>query len=261
MTFYIYKITNKINNKCYIGQSGKIRDRWVGHKRCAMRVKNGATIEESGIQAIHFAIAKYGVENFSFDVIDEATTKEEANKMETEWVAHFDSYNNGYNCTYGGDNAPKTQEWKDKMSTLHKMRYLNNPDTIKPMVDGKKRYLDKCRKEGIKHSMGFQVGHSVSDETREKIRQGNLGRVHSPEEIEKRRAALQRYYRNSPLKGRKYDYNRKQKHKKKPRKYSLTDEQERMVLKRVADGHSKRSICRDFGITWGRLNKIIEAAK
>ncbi len=60
----------------------KIRDGWVGHKRCVRRVNNRATMKDNGIQAVHFAIAKYWPDNFFFEVIDAASSKEEANSKD-----------------------------------------------------------------------------------------------------------------------------------------------------------------------------------
>lgn len=87
----IYKITNKINNKCYIGQSRNIERRWKRH------------IQENNDSAIHRAIKKYGVENFSFEVIEECST-EELDKKEIYWINFYNSIDKekGYNLTLGG---------------------------------------------------------------------------------------------------------------------------------------------------------------
>ena len=89
----IYKITNIINNKCYIGQSVDIENRWKAHLRAVEHPK----------YAIHKAIKKYGITNFSFEII-ELCDKENLNKLEQKWIQYFDAYNNGYNETIGGDN-------------------------------------------------------------------------------------------------------------------------------------------------------------
>ena len=64
---YIYKITNKINNKVYIGQTIKIRasDRFSQHKYLARHLE-----QEKVNSYLHKAMHKYGVENFSFDIIE-----------------------------------------------------------------------------------------------------------------------------------------------------------------------------------------------
>ena len=59
----IYKITNKLNNKCYIGQSNNPMERWKKHKWLAIQAK------DKGESAIHDALREVGIENFSFEII------------------------------------------------------------------------------------------------------------------------------------------------------------------------------------------------
>lgn len=85
----IYKITNKLNGKAYIGQSVNIERRFKEH--CS---KTGLVIEA--------AIAKYGTDNFTFEVLEECP-KELLNEREVYYIELFDTYNNGYNCHIGGN--------------------------------------------------------------------------------------------------------------------------------------------------------------
>lgn len=87
----IYKITNLINQKIYIGQSTDIESRWEDHKFYSQK-------ENTAIQA---AFKKYGISNFSFEIIEECR-KEELDAKEIYWIAKYDTYNNGYNLTKGG---------------------------------------------------------------------------------------------------------------------------------------------------------------
>lgn len=93
----IYKITNKINNNCYIGLSVDIYRRWNSHKQ---RYKDESNKEYDKI--LYKAFRKYGIDNFSFEVIEECSY-EELKEKEKYWIAFYDSYNNGYNATPGGD--------------------------------------------------------------------------------------------------------------------------------------------------------------
>lgn len=105
--WYIYKITNIINGKNYIGQAIKIDNRWRDHRRAA--ILNKPT------QLIHHALIKYGINNFNFEVIACCKNQEDANDAETQLVAQYNSYvanGHGYNVTYGGYNAPKSEIWK-----------------------------------------------------------------------------------------------------------------------------------------------------
>lgn len=86
----IYKITNRLNEKSYIGQtSGAAEKRFARHINDAL----------NNILDTHFAraIRKYGVENFKLEVIDTATTQEELNQKESYWINYYDTIKNGYN--------------------------------------------------------------------------------------------------------------------------------------------------------------------
>ena len=92
---YIYKITNNINNKVYIGKTEQINpeERWREHLREAGR-------EGRKHRAIYAAMRKYGIENFSFEVLEETQLP---NEREQDYIQEYDSYHNGYNETLGGD--------------------------------------------------------------------------------------------------------------------------------------------------------------
>ena len=88
----IYKITNLVNNKVYIGQSARgVRERFTRHINDAM----------SDRLDTHFAraIRKYGPENFVVEVIDTANTQDELNCKEQYWIRQYDSIKHGYNET------------------------------------------------------------------------------------------------------------------------------------------------------------------
>lgn len=87
----IYKITNKLNGKSYIGQSIDIKRRWREHKNNIGSDKN----------PLYLDFKKYGIENFSFEVLEECNVKELDSK-EINYIQKFDTYNTGYNLTKGG---------------------------------------------------------------------------------------------------------------------------------------------------------------
>ena len=90
---YIYKITNKINGKAYIGQTiTTIKDRMYKHYSHAKVATTG----------IDYAIQKYGKENFIVEQIYEASEDEDLDKLEVYYIALYDTFNNGYNLTPGG---------------------------------------------------------------------------------------------------------------------------------------------------------------
>lgn len=92
MSCGIYKITNNLNNKCYIGQSLIIEERWKEHKRNAW----------NKITPLYKAIRKYGLKNFTFSIIEECDS-ELLNDREKYWISYYNSFNNGYNNNKGGN--------------------------------------------------------------------------------------------------------------------------------------------------------------
>jgi len=95
----IYKITNKLNNKCYIGKSSDINKRWQTH-----RYEYKGKREYNKL--LYAAFRKYGLENFTFEVLEEFNKDDYekfANNREQYWIMYYNSYENGYNATLGGD--------------------------------------------------------------------------------------------------------------------------------------------------------------
>lgn len=91
----IYKITNNINGKVYIGQSICIERRWRNHKNYF-----GSGNED---YPLYRAFSKYGIENFSFEVVEECET-DLLNEREIYWISFYRSNQRdyGYNQTAGG---------------------------------------------------------------------------------------------------------------------------------------------------------------
>lgn len=91
----IYKITNTLNDKCYIGQSIDIKTRWMQHIYEGKRnVKEGK---------LYPAMFKDGIENFTFEIIEECKKDLQVlNERERYWIKYYNSFNNGYNSTIGG---------------------------------------------------------------------------------------------------------------------------------------------------------------
>ena len=94
-TYYIYKVTDLINGKIYIGQTNKYHERRLQHERCSPN-------EDCDF---HRAIQEHGKENFRWEVICTTTSKEEANELEKRYIAEYNTYREGYNMTKGGIGA------------------------------------------------------------------------------------------------------------------------------------------------------------
>jgi group I intron endonuclease len=98
----IYKITNKINGKVYIGKHcGVSEERWKTHLKNAL--------DSTRPEHLYRAMKKYGVENFIYEIIDGpfnlSVGDEFLNKKEKEWIKKYKSRSDekGYNMTEGGD--------------------------------------------------------------------------------------------------------------------------------------------------------------
>lgn len=107
----IYKITNKLTGKCYIGQTSRtLSTRWKEHCN-----QNYCIVDK--------VIKKYGKDNFSIEEIDCAETLDELNSKEIYWINYYNSkVPNGYNIADGGAGVPlvKTDEWKMKIGNSNR---------------------------------------------------------------------------------------------------------------------------------------------
>ena len=111
MRGFIYKITNTINSKSYIGQTiQNVKERFYQHcaTKCSKAVSN---------MAIHRAIKKYGKSNFTVEVIEEIDSAN-LNDRERYWIKYYNSYNNGYNSTKGGQDGCKPFKGLDVESII-----------------------------------------------------------------------------------------------------------------------------------------------
>ena len=93
---YIYRITNKINRKSYVGLTRlSVEERWKRHLR---------SIKSGSLPKLYAAILKYGPDNFSIETIDTASTLQELSDKEIQWIKTLDTVKDGYNIAEGGIN-------------------------------------------------------------------------------------------------------------------------------------------------------------
>jgi group I intron endonuclease len=111
----IYKVTNKINGKVYIGQTVRgLHERRRKHNYSK--------------QVCHFhnAIRKYGKDSFKWEVLEECDTPNELNEMEFHYIEQFNSIEEGYNMVSGGgvmSGWSHSKETKDLLSKKAKLRH------------------------------------------------------------------------------------------------------------------------------------------
>lgn len=94
----IYKITNDVNNKIYIGQTTHSLEN---------RIKQHYNSYVSGVNThLYNAMRKYGWDKFHFTQIDSASSQEELDRLEDMYIVQYDSIKNGYNMIRGGRANP-----------------------------------------------------------------------------------------------------------------------------------------------------------
>lgn len=104
---YIYKITNQINGKVYIGQTKCLpEDRWKQH----LQSINHKQIYK---KPLVLAFLKHGKENFVFEII-EMVDDSILSEKEKEYIKLYDSYKNGYNATLGGEGRYRKLDTPEK---------------------------------------------------------------------------------------------------------------------------------------------------
>jgi len=172
--FIIYKITNLINNKVYIGQT--IRNFEIRVKEYKTKKMHNIYLENS--------FNKYGFENFKFEIIENCSSMNELNDREIYWINHYDSTNRdkGYNINEGGRNSPHSDETKLKISfgNSGKKRKPYNR-TIKAGSEEAKRFgktkteeEKKYLSEISKGDKAYWFGKKRDEETNDKIRKTKL---------------------------------------------------------------------------------------
>ena len=180
----IYKIQNLINGKIYIGQSIHIKARFNAHKSEA---RNGNT------RPLYNAIRKYGVENFSFEIIEECS-KEKLNEREIYWIKKYDSFHNGYNLTPGGSEPYKVDIdliyslWDDgkSMKEIAEIANIGKTSVYNYLCDYKNYSVSESNRRGgilayktaIKNNNHYHYNNNCDDNLETKIIQYSLTGEH-----------------------------------------------------------------------------------
>lgn len=116
MNYIIYKVTNKINNKIYIGQTRNTLDKRKSEHYREARYCDKWNIKDN---KFHKALLKYSYEDFIWEIEDDsALSSEELLEKEIYYINKYDSFKYGYNSTIGGDVPPKTLGEKNIQARL-----------------------------------------------------------------------------------------------------------------------------------------------
>jgi len=172
---HIYLIENLINHKKYVGQSINIKRRIFEHLK---NVKNNEN------HPLYDAINKYGLNNFTFQIIDFATNIDELNNKEIILIEQYQSNINklGYNLEAGGKNSIPNEKTLIKMSLAHKGiiqtdDWIENRIAVAGSEDAKKYGKTKTDEEKLNLSIKsprFWLGKERDKETRNKISETKL---------------------------------------------------------------------------------------
>ena len=202
---HIYTFKNLINGKIYVGQTKHPEKRKHEHLKCAKDGVNGR---------LYWAIRKHGEENFLFEVIEDCEDNI-TNQREEFWITHFDSFENGYNSTTGGDHyqlseeakkkiglagrRPMSEEQKQKLreankgkkppphseETLRKMSESMKGKNTGPKSDEHRKKLSEARRKWrLTEEQKAEINANrkpVSEETRQKLSAVSKGRKRSEE--------------------------------------------------------------------------------
>lgn len=112
----IYRITNKITGKMYIGQTwNTILQRWFDHKK------------PSGKRCVklHRAIMKYGANSFTLELLTICGTQDTADYWEIFFIEKFDSIEVGYNIRSGGSRGKMSEEQKRAVGDFHRGKTIS----------------------------------------------------------------------------------------------------------------------------------------
>lgn len=110
-TCLIYLITNKINNRIYIGQTWRpLLKRFKKH------------CEKNSCVKLYRAIKKYGKDNFKIECIAACSSQDVADYLEISYINEYDSIINGYNLRHGGSRGKVSEETIKRMCIAQKGR-------------------------------------------------------------------------------------------------------------------------------------------
>ena len=188
---YIYKYTNLINGKIYIGKTYRLNKRKYEHKHREVNTY------------FHNALKKYGFENFKYEVIAQTDNDKTLNFLERYYIRKFNSFGeNGYNLTLGGEGTlgkHLTEEQKKKVSEAQKGKVVTDETKMKMSLSGKGKHNHKGEKnpnwKGGKKEKEYvprEIINKHISEANKGCTPWNKGKEHTKEAKEKMSIAAQK---------------------------------------------------------------------
>lgn len=169
----IYKITNTITNKVYIGQTTRCPNlRFIEHLSKSKYLKNH----------LNYSIVKYGKENFKLDILYTSFSSKDLNQKEIYFINYFKSLTpSGYNLIQGGNDRKYTKEVCDKISNALKGRKCWSEEDKKRISI---RQTGKTHTKENKLKMAIIQGAKLFNVYKVKISKGNGYKSYSYEKGE-----------------------------------------------------------------------------
>lgn len=171
---FIYKITNKVNGKIYVGKTHTtIEKRWKSHVWTSKRATTNSIL--------HHAIRKYGEECFELTLLDEAVAKESLNEKECFWIAQLNARDTsiGYNIARGGDGGVGGPMFKGHKHAKETRRQMSNSRRgINNSNFGNHRIMpeDEKAKHGVPGERNGMFGKHHTNAAKNKSREKHLNR-------------------------------------------------------------------------------------
>lgn len=134
LTMIIYKITNSVNKKVYVGLTrDNLDSRWKNHLKFLRSTRTKSKL--------YNAMLKYGIDKFSIHQIDTAQTPKELSEKEVLWIKSLDSVKSGYNILSGGIdfNSDNMIDYWAGLSLSQRRNYAIKMSASKQGISSKKR--------------------------------------------------------------------------------------------------------------------------
>lgn len=175
---YIYKITNLINGKIYIGQTTR-------------QIEESKSYYGSGVK-VNGEIYQYGKENFSKDILESCISREELDIREEYWISYYNSTNPeiGLNLREGGNRSGFSKEFKENVRKRFSagnhpwLGKKHSKKSIKKMSESKlgknNPMYNKAKEDSTKEKISKALlGIKRSDTTKEKMSNAAKDRMYT----------------------------------------------------------------------------------